>query len=256
MSRFAILLATTASAQFGMDQMPKKAKPAPLDKDVKYIKCQTCEIAAGKALAQVKALLADKAPPTEKKRRFDHSSDLGGIEASVEDVVTSLCDSESKEGSWMADYDIVKRGSALKLENQVGTTTADGDAVAGGHCRRECKTIEKACAGVVDGIDDFAEYLLEAAREGKSTGTVAQRVCTKMAGACKKGKTPAWPEGKVRKNEQFKPKTKKDKETEDLMASLRNMPGMEGQGLSMMSGSDLDLGDNKVDGIDVLKDEM
>ena len=36
--------------------------------------------------------------------------------------------------------------------------------------------------------------------------------------ACKKGKTPAWPEGKVRKNEIFKPKTKKDKETEDLMA--------------------------------------
>ena len=138
----------------------------------------------------------------------------------------------------------------MYLENQVG-----GDTV-GGHCRRECRTIEKACADVVDSVDELGEYLLEAAREGKSTGTVAQRVCTKMAGVCKKGKTPPWPEGKVRKNEQFKPKTKKDKETDELMANLRNMPGMEGQGLSMMSGSDLDLGDGAVDDIDVLKDEL
>ena len=64
------------------------------------------------------------------------------------------------------------------------------------------------------------------------------------------------PEGKVRKNEQFKPKTKKDQETDELMASLQNMPGMGGQGLSMMSGSDLDLGDGKVNEEDVLKDEV
>ena len=77
-----------------------------------------------------------------------------------------------------------------------------------------------------------------------------------MAGVCKKGKTPAWPEGKVRKNEQFKPKTAKDKQTEELMASLQSMPGMGGQGLSMMTGSDIDLGENKVDPIDELKDEV
>jgi len=247
-----MLLATVvlAAAQMGMDQMPKKPKSAPLNKDVPYIKCQTCEIMAARALAQVKELVAGEAPKSEKKRRFDHSSDLGGLEASVEDLISSVCDSESKEGAWMSDYDIVKRGTALKLESQVG-----GDTV-GGHCRRECRTIEKACAGVVDGIDELAEYLLTAAREGKSVGTVAQRVCTKMAGVCKKGKTPAWPEGKVRKNEQFKPKTKKDQETDELMASLQNMPGMGGQGLSMMSGSDLDLGDGKVNEEDVLKDEV
>jgi len=246
----AVLLATVASAQMGMDQMPKKPKPAPLNKDIPYIKCQTCELMAARALAQVKELVAGEAPKSEKKRRFDHSSDLGGLEASVEDLVGSVCDSESKAGAWMADYDIIKRGATLKLENQVG-----GDTV-GGHCRRESRTIEKACAGVVDSIDELAEYLLTAAREGKSVGTVAQRVCTKMAGVCKKGKTPAWPEGKVRKNEQFKPKTKKEQETDDLMASLKNMPGMGGQGLSMMSGSDLDLGDGKENDEDVLKDEI
>ena len=50
-----MLLATVvlAAAQMGMDQMPKKPKPAPLNKDVPYIKCQTCEIMAARALAQV-----------------------------------------------------------------------------------------------------------------------------------------------------------------------------------------------------------
>ena len=78
--------------------------------------------------------MAGEAPKSEKKRRFDHSSDLGGLEVSVEDLISSVCDSESKEGAWMSDYDIVKRGTALKLESQVG-----GDTV-GGHCRRECRT--------------------------------------------------------------------------------------------------------------------
>jgi len=52
----AVLLAAVvlAAAQMGMDQMPKKPKPAPLNKDVPYIKCQACEIMAARALAQVK----------------------------------------------------------------------------------------------------------------------------------------------------------------------------------------------------------
>lgn len=96
-----------------------------------------------------------------------------------------------------------------------------------------------------------------------------------MSGVCKKGKTPLWPEGVKRRNEEFKPKvhlccrpgvsavfhervaarnqTKKDKETEDLMASLRGMPGMDGQGLSLMTGDELDLGEDAGDG---LKDEI
>jgi len=48
--------------------------------------------------------------------------------------------------------------------------------------------------------------------------------------------------------------TKKDQETEELMATLGNMPGMEGQGLSMLRGDELDLGD--AHGGDGLKDEL
>ena len=56
MLRCTMLLATVvfAAAQMGMDQMPKKPKPAPLNKDVPYVRCQTCEIMAARALEQVK----------------------------------------------------------------------------------------------------------------------------------------------------------------------------------------------------------
>ena len=123
----ALLLQPSLAQMPGMDQLPKKPKPAPLNKDLPFIRCQTCEIMTHKALKQVKTLIAETAPTAEKKRRFDHSSNLGGLEAQVDDLLSAICNSEAKEGSWLADYDVVKRGSALKLENQVG-----GD-VAGGH---------------------------------------------------------------------------------------------------------------------------
>ena len=97
-----------------------------------------------------------------------------------------------------------------------------------------------------------ADVLLRAAREKKSVAMTAQRVCTKMTGVCKK--VPSWPEGKVRKNEQFKPRDQKDDDIEKLLESMKGMPG--GGGLTMMRPGDMDLGDDKVDEIDVLKDEM
>ena len=78
-------------------------------------------------------------------------------------------------------------------------------------------------------------------------------MCTQMAGVCKKGKVPLWPEGKVRKNEQFKPKDKSSSDIDDLLASMGGMPG--GGGMTAMSASDLDLG-GEVDEIDILKDEL
>ena len=79
-----------------------------------------------------------------------------------------------------------------------------------------------------------------------------------MAGVCKKGKVPLWPEGKVRKNEEFKPKTDQDKKLQHM---LETMAGENGNGISLMNPGDYDLpGDDytppKVDEIDILKDEI
>lgn len=111
-----------------------------------------------------------------------------------------------------------------------------------------------------DADEDLGELLVSAVKSSggekpQSPGVVAQRVCTKLAGVCKKKKIPIWPEGKARKNEEFKPEDPKDDSINDLLASLKGMPG--GGGAQLLDSDDMDLGDDgKVDPIDVLKDEV
>ena len=221
------ILCSTTQAQF--DQMPKKPKPAPLKADLKYIKCAVCEKMVAEALRQMEDLSSTSA---------------------VEDMLERVCDADAdgkegrgKEGSWMSELDVSKKGQQLLVEHK-----------GPGHCRRECRTVAKACDSVVEKLenDELAEVLLNGARAQTSTGMIAQRVCVQMAGVCKKGKVPLWPEGKVRQNEVFKPKEKKDSDIDDLLASMGGMGGM--GGLTTMSASDMDLG--IVDEIDQLRDEL
>ena len=227
-----------ADAQFGMDQMPMKPKPAPLKDDLKYIKCETC-----------------KKMVHEVVRRAALFSSVNAVEELLEKVCDADLDGKEgrgDDGLWLSELDVSKQGQALVLQHK-----------GPGYCRRECRTIAKACDAVMEKLepDEVAQAVfgvvprmatdeeLEA-----SVGTAAQRVCTKMAGVCKKGKVPLYPEGKVRKNEEFKPKDKKDSDMENLLASMKGMPG--GDQLTMMSPGDMDLGSDHVDEIDVLKDEV
>ena len=107
------------AAQFppGMlDAMPKKAKPAPLDSDVPFIKCGTCRLLADHAYEKTVALLGAQKPTSGKRRRLESKSNLGGLEEEVETMIQSVCNSEDAEGSWIREYDIVKTGSSLTLK--------------------------------------------------------------------------------------------------------------------------------------------
>ena len=229
-------------AQFGggMDQMPKKPKPAPLKEDLKYIQCETCKAMVLEATRQAAELSSNSA---------------------VEEMLDKICDADldgkegrTKEGAWMSQIDVAKAtsgpyaGRAIKLEHK-----------GPGYCRRECRTVAKACDMVMDKLeaDELARDVLAAASSSEkpqsAAAAVAQRVCTKQIGVCKKGKVPLWPEGKVRKNEQFKARDKKDEDLENLLSSLK---GSGGGGMTMMRPGEMDLGDDKVDEIDVLKDEL
>lgn len=56
-----------------------------------------------------------------------------------------------------------------------------GGDVVGGHCKRECRTIEKACAGVLGSVEsELGELLLDAIKAKTSAGVLGQRVCTKV----------------------------------------------------------------------------
>lgn len=257
---FGVFFTASARAQFGADGpggMPKKPKPSPLNDDLPFIKCPVCEKMAAEAHKRISEIVEAAPAAKSSKRRFETSSHTGDVTAQVESLLENICDADAdgkegrtKDGRWLAEYDIAKDGQTLTLKH-----------MGPGHCRRECRTIAKSCETVLaklsDGDDDLSEVLLKAVREKQSVGMVAQRMCTKLAGVCKKKKTPLWPEGKPRKNEQFKAKDKKDTDLEDLLASMGGMGGGMG-GLTSMSASDMDLDgvDTPVDEIDIIKDEL
>jgi hypothetical protein len=118
-SLLSALACSPSAAQFppGMlEAMPKKAKPAPLDSDVPFIKCGTCRILAEHAYEKTVALLGAQKPTSAKKRKLESKSNLGGLEEDVETMIQNVCNSEDPEGSWMREYDIVKTGSSLTLK--------------------------------------------------------------------------------------------------------------------------------------------
>jgi len=237
-----------------LDAMPKKAKAAPLDSDVPFLKCGTCRLMVEQAYEQTKAFMAERKPAPEKKRRLESRSDLGGLEESVETMLLGICDSEGPEGSWVREYDVFKADTALKLRHMGGP----------GKCRRECKTIDKACGLVMSTLEDhdLGETLIDAVREELSVAATASKVCSKMATVCKKGKVPKWPEGRVRKNEDFWELTEQDLNSEKAITEAKKQKGANGLPMTAVSLGDLDvdmfddLQDKTVDPRDVLKDEL
>ena len=211
-----LALCLLASAQMpnmppGMlDALPKKAKSAPLDADVPFIKCETCKALASQFYDEVGKLVAAQAPMAAKKRRLETRSNLGSLEEEVESKLTNICNTEEPDGKWMRGFDIMKVGTALKLK-----------AMPPGKCRRECKTVEKACSNVLSDIEDHdvGEMVIEAVREDEGKAAVAKKMCTKMATVCKKGKTPLWAEGKVRKNEDFWELSEQELKDEKMMGA-------------------------------------
>ena len=241
-----------------MDQMPKKPKPAPLKDDLKYIKCATCQKMAGEAYRKVVEFYEEQPPDTPARRRFE-ASGAATLSERVELLLEEICNPEndgkkgaSASGKWLRNYDIRKK-------SQGGAATELELVNAGkGICRRECYTIAKSCESLLsklsDGEDDLSEVLIKMVKERQSAGMVQQRICTKLAGVCKKGKVPLWPEGKARKDEEFKPRDEKQDSIDDLLASL-NKDAPEGQALTSMSAGDLDLGGDDEEE-EALKEEL
>jgi hypothetical protein len=273
MSAFAAALVVAGTlaeipSMHGNNEMHKyrKALPAPMNADVPYLKCPVCRELAAEAYSQVLELVAAAPKPKAKKRRFETSSALGNLEEQTEDLLSKMCDPDndgakkygqpqkSAAGKWISFLDVQKKDRALVLAK-----------MKEGHCRRECRTIEKVCEDVVaqltdDDDTDAAAYLVKAAKEGLPVGTVTQVLCTKVAGVCKKGKTALWPEGKSRMNEQFKAKTDEDLRQEEVMATSA---GDAGTGITIIDPTQYDVPDENgrvkpraTDPIDVLKEEL
>ena len=212
---------TLANGQMGMPGMKKKDHK-PIKADLKHVKCGVCKAAAREMHEQQKAL------------RLSNGKIKGGEEA-VMPIVENICNPKEKEGQWTARFDLSfdKAAETIALLDQGGI----------GHCKRECQTIAKSCADLIEDLD--VDDLQVALWKGISADKLSSKLCTKWSSACKK-KQPKLKERKF--DEEFQKKTKKDIEMDELMANMQGMPGM--GGMQMFSRDDIE------ENLANLKDEM
>ena len=166
------LIARTAVCQLpGMPGGPP-TEARPIHKSAKDLECVVCKKATEELWK--KALDLRETAPYKKP-----SEDM------YFDAITEVCDPDKDGGEWIAFQDIVQTaaGAPLKLEDQGYL----------GECRRECRTIQKACRAVYDEHrEDVAESLFK--RDAASVEKFANRLCNKWGGVCPykpaKSKTP------------------------------------------------------------------
>ncbi len=150
------LLAAATNAQFpGMPGGPP-ADARPIFKTGKYLGCTVCKLAVEEIWKE--ALRLREEAPYKKP-----SEDM------YQDSIQQICDPIKDLGEWVAMYDITQseRGAPLKMEKQEYMC----------ECRRECRTIQKACENIVnEHMEDMAESLYK--RDASTLEKFSNRVCT------------------------------------------------------------------------------
>ena len=120
-----------------------------------------------------------------------------------------------EEGEWVGMIDLVEDGDKLKLASQPRH----------GRCRRECRTVERACEDVLDAADtEFTEILYNSVKEDVALDQVQRLICNRAAGFCKKKKPLLKPR---EHDEKFEYLTDEEKQMRDMTANLKES-GMSG----------------------------
>ena len=166
LARLALLAAATHAQFPGMPGGPP-ADARPIFKTGKYLGCTVCKLAVEEIWKE--ALRLREEAPYKKP-----SEDM------YQDSIQQICDPIKDLGEWVAMYDITQseRGAPLKMEKQEYMC----------ECRRECRTIQKACENIInEHLEDMAESLYK--RDASTLEKFSNRVCTKWAEVCP-SKTP------------------------------------------------------------------
>jgi len=164
---FTTIFVSVSNAQ--MEEFTRAARP--FNKDVPYVSCEVCK----RAVAEVYRIV-------EESRKVAPYGKLG--EEEMMEVTENICNPETDEGTWiqMEDLSQSKAGMSIKLITQ--------DMI--GECRRECRTIEKACGNVFDEYrEDLAELLYKSQKTPMSLEKISSRVCTKWSKVCPAKTVPA-----------------------------------------------------------------
>lgn len=159
-----VCLSPYASAQFNPSKPPAK----PVKSDIKYIKCQVCELLAKNAYRQVNDL----------KKSLKPNKKLG--EMAVIELMEHITDPTKDQGEWIAKIDLVESGGKLLVEEQ--------DQL--GDCGVECKTVQRAAEEIVGDRDtDLAEELWKLKM---NRAQFTSWLCRQLTKSCQ-GKPPKLP---------------------------------------------------------------
>ena len=160
--RLVLACASLVAAQLpGMPGGPP-SEARPIHKSAKMLECTVCKKAAEELWT--KAMDLRETAPYKKPS-----------EGMYFDAIVDICNPDKDLGEWITFLDITQSeaGAPLRLEDQEYL----------GECRRECRTIAKACAGVFDEHrEDMAESFYK--RDAASLEKFTSRVCNKWAGVC------------------------------------------------------------------------
>lgn len=160
------MLLTTCCALAQINTSKPAAKP--VKTDIKYIKCQVCEVLAKNAYRQVHELKKSLKP----NKKLD--------EMAVIEVMEHITDPTKDQGEWIAKIDLVESGDKLLVQEQ--------DKL--GECGVECKTVQRAAEEIVGDRDtDLAEELWKL-KMNRSQFT--NWLCRQLTKSCR-GKTPKVP---------------------------------------------------------------
>lgn len=158
----AVCAASFAAAQLpGMPGGPP-TEARPVFKSAKLLECTVCKRVADELWK--KALDLRETAPYKKP-----SEDM------YFDAITEVCNPDKDLGEWITFLDITQAdaGAPLRLEDQEYL----------GECRRECRTIAKACNTVVEEHrEDMAESFYK--RDASTKEKFANRLCNKWAKVC------------------------------------------------------------------------
>lgn len=179
---------------------PPKAKARKAD--VPLVICGVCKLLAP-VLRDLVQLKRDQLP---RYKRLE--------EATVQDLVEKkICDPTAREGVWVTGVDLVED----ELEGELAVKDMGGP----GQCGRECQTVARACREILDDHDiEVAELLW------KGVGAdFEETLCgEELSGACA-NKPPPLPAGRP-VGEPWEAKSAEDLKMEQLLASVKGMPGM------------------------------
>ena len=119
------------------------------------------------------------------------------------------CDPDKEEGEWISKIDVQQQKDGfLKLSEQSNY----------GKCRRECKTVSKACEDSVSEVDtDLAELLW---RNELSLSKLINEVCYSLSSACRKGQAKM-KAGQRKLDEDFMHMSEDERKADKLLKQMR-----------------------------------